>query len=227
MRITNQMLARASARSGLPLQSASLLNYVNNINKTGSQNLLSSIGNTSQTNSLLRSITKKNSRQLETSAENLSSFASKLSDSGENSLFAKAEQTGDTSEIVSAAEEMAAAYNKTIKYLKESDSTLNKFYLQELSGYVTGYSEALKAAGITAGKDGSLSIQKDTLKNADLESLKKAFGSASGFSEKIGFVGGRVAQNAAALSSASLNGYSNTGMELYNAFAKSMYDFWG
>ena len=227
MRITNQMMARASAKSGIPLQQTSMLNYLQNMNKTGSQTLLSSLGNTTQTNSLLRSISKKNSLQLESSAESLSDFAAKLAGNGDDSLFAKAEQSGDTSEIIATAERMAESYNKTIKSLKSSDSTLNKFYLQELSGYTAGQSDALKAVGITRNKDGSLSIQKDTLKSADLDSLKKAFGSESGFAEKVSYVGSRVAQNAAALGSAALNGYSNTGRELYNSFARSMYDFWG
>ena len=176
MRITNQMMARASAKSGIPLQQTSMLNYLQNMNKTGSQTLLSSLGNTTQTNSLLRSISKKNSLQLESSAESLSDYAAKLAGNGDDSLFAKAEQSGDTSEIIATAERMAESYNKTIKSLKNSDSTLNKFYLQELSGYTAGQSDALKAVGITRNKDGSLSIQKDTLKSADLDSLKKAFG---------------------------------------------------
>ena len=227
MRITNQMIARASIKSGLPLQQNTLLNYINNSSASTADSLLSSLGGTKNTNSLLQSLSSKSSRKLEESAESLSAVSAKLAGEGENSLFAAAKKTGDTSEIVASAESMAASYNKTLQYLRQSDSSLNKFYLQELQSYVNGQSGVLQAVGITKNKDGSLSVQKDTLQKADLDSLEAAFGPASGFSEKIGYVSGRVAENAAAFDTSYLSGYSNTGKEYYNAFAKSMYDFWG
>lgn len=188
---------------------------------------MSSLGNTKKANSALQGISRKNNRQLEASAQSLKDIAEKLSAEGEKSLFEKAKKTGDTSEIVASAEKMAESYNKTLKYLKGSDSSLNKFYLQELQSYTGQQSGVLKAVGITKNSDGSLSIQKETLTNADVDSLMAAFGSASGFSEKIGYVSGRVAENAAAWDTSYLSGYSNTGKEYYNAFAKGMYDFWG
>ena len=189
--------------------------------------LFRSLGKTGQANSALQGISRKNSRQLEMSAASLESIAEKLAADGENSLFAKAKKTGDTSEIVANAESLADAYNKTLSVLKKSDSSLDRFYRQELQNYVTEQSGVLKAVGITKNRDGSLSVQKDTLKNADLDSLEKAFGSASGFSEKVGYVSGRVAENAAAWDTGILNGYGSTGKEYYNSFVESMYDFWG
>lgn len=228
MRITNQMIARASIKSGLPIHQNTLLNYINNSGSTPMANsLLSSLGSAPKTRSVLQSLSRKNSRQLEESAESLSAAAAKLNQSGENSLFETAKKTGDTSEIVTNAEEMVLSYNKTLRYLKESDSSLNQFYLQELQSYVNGQSGVLQAVGITKNKDGSLSVSKDTLKNAGPDSLEAAFGSASGFTEKMSYVSGRVAENAAALDTSYLGGYSNTGKEYYHAFAKNLYDFWG
>lgn len=227
MRITNQMIARASAKSGLPIHQNSLLNYINSNQSTMANSLFSPLGGTNKADALLQGVNRKNSRRLEDAAEALQDVAFRLDADGENSLFAKAEQTKDTSAIVANVESLAESYNKTLKYLKQSDSSLNKFYLQELQDYAAQQAGALSAAGITKNKDGSLSVQKDTLKNASLDDLQKAFGSTSGFSEKIGYVSGRVAQNAAALDTGYLSGYSNTGKEYYNAFVKSMYDFWG
>ncbi len=227
MRITNQMIARAAIKSGLPVHQNTLLNYMGYDNTQTANSLLSSLGNTKKANSALQGISRKNNRQLEASAQSLKDIAEKLSAEGEKSLFEKAKKTGDTSEIVASAEKMAESYNKTLKYLKGSDSSLNKFYLQELQSYTGQQSGVLKAVGITKNSDGSLSIQKETLTNADVDSLMAAFGSASGFSEKIGYVSGRVAENAAAWDTSYLSGYSNTGKEYYNAFAKGMYDFWG
>lgn len=226
MRITNQMIARAAVKSGLPIHQNTLLDYMGSSAVTGNT-LLSSLGNTGKANSALQGLGKKHNKQLEASAQSLQDIAAKLLADGENSLFEKAKKTGDTSEIVSNVEKLAESYNKTLKYLKESDSSLNKFYLQELQSYTAEQSGVLKAVGITRNKDGSLSVQKDTLKNADVENLEAAFGNASGFSDKINYVSGRVAENAAAWDTGYLSGYSNTGKEFYNAFAKSMYDFWG
>lgn len=227
MRITNQMIARAAIKSGLPIYQNTLLDYINSSSAPAANSLLSSLNSSGRANSALQSLSRKNSRQLEESAGSLSSIAAKLDKEGENSLFAKARETGDTSEIVEHVERMAASYNKTISCLKKSDSSLNQFYLQELQSYVNGQSGALKAVGITKNKDGSLSVQRDTLKKAGPDSLEAAFGSTSGFTEKVGYVSGRVAENAAALDTEYLSGYSNTGKEYYNAFAGSMYDFWG
>ncbi len=227
MRITNQMIARASIKSGLPIHQNTLLNYINNSSTETSNSLLSSLGSTNRANSVLRSLSRKNSRQLEEAAKSLSEASEKLGSEGTDSLFAKAKETGDTSEITANVENMAASYNKTLKYLRESDSSLNKFYLQELQSYVNGQSGVLQAVCIINNKDGSLSVQNDVLKKADLDSLNAAFGAASGFSEKMGYVSERVAENAAALDTSYLSGYSNTGKEYYNAFARNMYDFWG
>lgn len=226
MRITNQMLARTAQKSGIPIQQNSLLNIMNK-KSSSSSDLLSSLGNTSQTNSLLQNLNHKDNKQLEVAAESLSSYASKLFEEGEGSLFGKAEASGDTSELVKQISNMADAYNKTVKYLKSSDSPLNRFYLQELQSYVSDHSEAMKEVGVTRNNDGSLSVNRDTLSAAGIDALKAAFGSASGFSEKVGYVSGRVAENAAALDDSILSGYNSSGKEALSSFAKNMYNFWG
>lgn len=225
MRITNQMLARTAKESGIPLQQNSLLNIMSK--KDSPVNLLSSLDSTGTNNSLLQNINSKSNKKLEAAAENLSSLATKLYGQGEDSLFAKAEETGDTSELVSYIEEMADAYNETLKHLEKSDSPLNDFYSEELKSYVAEQSGALQAIGITTKKDGGLSIQKDILENAGIDSLKAVFGSSAGFIEKVGYVSGRVAENAAAMDASLLNSYDATGAESMSSFLESMYDFWG
>lgn len=224
MRITNQMMARTSARTGIPLQQNSLLDIMNKKSASSIGSMVSSAGST---NSFLQKLNSKSSAQLKESAENLGSYISKLYDDGKDSLFAKAEASGDTSELVKNITGMADAYNKTLKYLSASDSALNKFYAQELKNYTSDHAEALKAAGVTRNKDGSLSIQKDVLSAADIDSLKAAFGSASGFSDKVGYVAGRTAANASASSASILSGYDKSGMDYWNSFTKNMYNFWG
>lgn len=230
MRITNQMMARTAAKTGIPLQQNTLLDIMNKKSAfTG--NAVSSLGNAGSAvgsaNSFLQKLNSKSSAQLKEAAESLEDYVSKLCDDGKNSLFARAEATGDKSELIANITGMADAYNKTLKYLGGSDSALNKFYAQELKNYTSDHSDALKAAGVTRNKDGSLSVQKDALNAADLDSLKEAFGSASGFSDKVGYVAGRTAENASAASASILGGYDRNGMDYWNSFTKNMYNFWG
>lgn len=226
MRITNQMLAKTAAKSGIPLQQNTLLDIMNK-KKSSSDNWFSSIGNTEKTNSLLQGQNTKNSKQLEAAAESLSDYAAKLYEEGEGSLFAEAEATGDTSKLVETITKMADSYNKTVKYLKGTDSMLNQFYLQELKGYVSENKKAMEKAGVTLDKDGSLRVAADVLKAADLETLKAAFGSGSGFTEKTSYVGSRVAENAVAAQESLAGTYGSNGKEYLNAIAQNKYNFWG
>lgn len=223
MRITNQMMARTAAKTGIPLQQNSLLDIMNK--KPASVGSLTP--KTGDTNSFLQKLNNKSSAQLKDAAESLSDYISKLYDDGKDSLFAKAEASGDTSELVEHITGMTDAYNKTLKYLGGSDSALNKFYAQELKNYASDHADALKAAGVIRNKDGSLSVQKDVLGSADPDVLKAAFGSGSGFSDKVGYVVGRTAENASAASASILGGYDRNGMDFWNSFTKNMYNFWG
>ena len=226
MRITNQMLARTAQKSGIPLQQTSLLDIMNKKSASASD-WASSLGNTKNTNSLLQNLSDKENKKLGEAAKNLSGYAAGLLGDGEDSLFAEAEKTGDTKELVDHISGMVDSYNKTIKQLKGSDSALNGFYLQELKNYAAENEDALKAAGITRNKDGSLSVDKDTLSAAGPDVLKAAFGGASGFTEKVGYVSGRVAENASAYSNSILSGYNSAGKEALSSYAKNMYNFWG
>lgn len=226
MRITNQMMQLTSKRTGIWLQQNTLLDI---LNKSSSQtdSLLSSVSKNGSTDTFLQKLNDKSSKQLKEAAQSLNDYASKLNDDGKDSLFARAEASGSTAELVENIKGMASAYNKTVKYLSGSDSALDKFYQQELKSYLSDNTEALKKVGITKKSDGGISIQEDVLKAADLDSLKAAFGSESGFSEKVGYVSGRVAENASVSSAGILGGYNSSGLDYWNTFTKNMYDFWG
>ena len=87
------------------------------------------------------------------------------------------------------------------------------------------HSEALKTAGITIGKDGTLSLDKNKLKEADVESLEKLFGPSGSFSEKVAFLGDRIADNAGANALSYSSKYNSNG----NSYASlgNKYDIWG
>ncbi len=228
MRITNQIMQQTAKRTGIPLQQNSLLDILNK--SSSSNSLLPSVGKSSglgSTNAFLEKLNDKSSKQLKDAAQSLSDYASNLAEDKEGSLFAKAEASKDTSELVAQIKGMAEAYNKTLKYLNGSDSALNKFYQQELNSYLTDHADALKKVGVTKKNGGGISIDEEVLKAADIESLKAAFGGASGFSEKVSYVSGRVAENARVSSAGVLGGYDSGGKDFWNYFTSNMYDFWG
>lgn len=225
MRITNQMLAKTAQKSGIPLPQHTLLDIMNQ--ESSGEDLLSSPGKTTKANSYLKKVSSKQNKQLKTSADALNCYAEKLCKEGENSLFGQAEKTGNTSGLVSHIEELADSYNKTMKYLKDSDSALNEFYLQELQSSVEEQEKALEAVGITRKKDGSLNIDKDTLKTANIDDLKAIFSGTSGFMAKVGYISGRVAENAKAMDESLFCGYGSNGAERLKSFSESMYNFWG
>ena len=117
MRITTQMLANSAAKSGIPIQRTSLLDIINN---KSSQNLLGTIGKSMNTTStgatdILR---KNNYAKLEDLSEKLSQSASKLAGSDKDSIYDKAKESGDTTDILSDVNKMVEAYNATMKQLK-------------------------------------------------------------------------------------------------------------
>lgn len=225
MRITNQILARTAAKSGIPLQQTTLLDIMNRDSSSG--DLLSSLNRMSQGNTALQSLRSKESEKLEKAAESLSDSAARLAEEGEDSLFAKAEKSGDTSEIVSEAQKLAEYYNQTVGYLGNTDSVLNSFYQKELQSYISENADALRAVGITVKADGKLRVDEAALKEAGLDSLRAAFGAGSGLTVKVGYVSGRVAENAAAMDASILNGYTAEGLSSFDSFELGKYNFWG
>ena len=131
MRITTQMLANSAAKSGIPIQRTSLLDIINN---KSSQNLLGTIGkSTNTTRSSATDILRKNNyAKLEELSEKLDQSAEKLVGTDKDSIYDKAKESGDTTDILSDAKKMVEAYNATMKQLKTTGGTMNEFYLKQL-----------------------------------------------------------------------------------------------
>lgn len=114
-------------------------------------------------------------------ANGVREHAQKLSESGKNSLFAKAEETGNTKDIVKEAEAFVEDYNNMVSGMNRAGGTTNNIYRSKLSYDLISEREELKNVGITANRDGTLSVNKQTMKDADVEDLKKAFAGTSSF----------------------------------------------
>ena len=226
MRITNQMLANSAAKSGIPIQRTSLLDIINN---KSSQNLLGSIGKSTNTNSTRATdiLKKNNYAKLEDLSEKLYQSVDKLMDTDKDSIYDKAKESGDTKDILSNVNKMVEAYNATMKQLKTTGGTMNEFYLQQLKNIPAGSREALKSIGITQAKDGSLVVDEKVFQSADADTLKEVLGGEKGFTSKISVLGEHISKNASENVVSASNRYTSSGSAYLEAFEANKYNFFG
>lgn len=221
MRVTTQMLANSAAKSGMPLHRTTLLDTMNHKSSSGS---LSGIGSQTNATNLLN---KNNYSKLEDAAESLSKYADKLAAADKDSIFAKAEETGNTKEILTDVNKMVEEYNVTLKQLRTTGGTMSHFYQQQLKEIPSECKEILKSIGITQAKDGSLSVNEKILENADIDTLRKTVGSESGFASKVSFVSNCIKENAVANIASASNQYTANGSSYRNSFETNKYNFFG
>lgn len=218
MRITTQMLNESARKAGLPINSNSLLNYVNG----NSDNTLLNALNKSRTTD---AVSKTKYEKLEKAADQLSKAASVFMATGEDSLFSKARESEDSQDIYNAVEDFVGKYNSTLSTLKNASGSLNDYYSQMLKSTVSDNKEALESIGITVAKDGSLSVDKDKMKGTDIDTLEKVLGNTTGITKKVAYVSGRVSDNAQTNQNSLSSQYSSTG-SLYSSLA-SKYNLYG
>jgi cell division protein FtsB len=222
MRVTTQMLNESSIKAGLPVNQTSLLNYINKDSSTTENSLLSALSKKSTTDA-----TQKSSyEQLEESADALENAASVLTSEKEDNIFAQARENEDTEAVKKQTKELLSDYNDMLKKLGKSDSTLNIYYKQMLGEVYSNDKESLNSIGISADKDGYLSLDESKFDEADIDTLEKVLGKDSAFSSKAGFLAGHVASNAESYLENLSSQYSSTGTN-YSSYSNNKYDFWG
>lgn len=150
--------------------------------------------------------------------------ASKLTATGDKSLFAEKEKTVtddttgekttvkevDTKAIRSAVKEFVSSYNNTLQAATDSGNTS----IQRNAGYMTNqtkiFSRALEEVGITINEDQTLSLDEEKLEGAKTDNLKTIFNGSASYaaftSQKASMI-----SNAATLAASSASLYNNAG----------------
>ncbi len=128
-------------------------------------------------------------------------------------------------DVTGTAADMVKDFNDTMKYLKEVSGVLNNYYHQSMKEVVTSGREELEEIGITVGGDGTLSLDKNKLAEADAEKVKKVLGTSGDFVKRITAVASRVADNARANAESVSSQYNSRG-GLANSYF-SRYNFRG
>lgn len=216
MRISTRMLNESARRAGMPANSHSLLNYVKANNNTAAK--------TQADNTLNKSKRAAYEKQ-EKSAEELNAQLQKLIAEGKDNLFEKAESSGDTGEICKEVEKMVEKYNQLLSNMKNSTGILDNFYKKSLTGLTEDNKALLKELGITISRDGTMKVDKNQLKGASLDTLKKAFSKDGTIASKMAAISSGIASLAKANLQSASDSYLPNG-NTKNSYSSNKYDFW-
>lgn len=149
-------------------------------------------------------------QNMKTYAGEVQYTASELTKTGDDSLFAKAKESGDTTGITKQVKEFVNQYNGMVRSLKSSGSRVDNSYLNQLNANAMMCRSALQATGVTKNSDGTLSVNDKALKSASLEDLEKAWGSGTSFAAKTSAAAENVQANAVSgMNNLINNSYSN------------------
>lgn len=135
-------------------------------------------------------------QNMKNNAGELQGAALKLTEGGDNSIFAKAKQSGSTVEITKQVQNFVTYYNGMVRSLQSGSSRVDNSYLGMVNAYSTMYQSALKDTGVTRQVDGTLTVDEKTLQQASLEQLQKAWGSNNSFTVKVGQTAAYIQNNA-------------------------------
>lgn len=160
----------------------------------------------------------------------LGSQLQKFSEKGSNSLFEKAKTSGDTSQLRDEVKTLTERYNALFSALGETKDAMNQFYRQSMRDLVNQNAKALAEIGIYAGANGKLSVDREKLEAASVESLEQMLGAKSSFASKLSYLAGRVGDNASAGLESLSGGYLRNGGYANSSYGygrAGRYNFWG
>ena len=203
---TTSLLQRALSRStkNKKTNRASLLNSVNNR------------GNLLTQNAATAAQTQKLYYNMKYHAGQVIDYADKLTDKSDNSLFAKARESGDTTEIVANIKGFVNQYNEMLASIKESGTRTDTTYMTQLNSITSLNRLDLSSCGVTRNADGTLTVDDAKLSNTDIDTLEKVWNSKGGVAERTALWADSVESNAernmtAQASSAYSNLFNNYG----------------
>ena len=172
---------------------------------------------------------------VKSSADELVSSAKSLLETGSKSLFKEKEITTndettkdttttidyDKDAIVKAVKEFASDYNSLLESTSESTNTT---VLQRTISVVNNtkfYKNSLADIGVTIGTDNKLTVDEETLKNADVDSVKNLFHGISSFASTTSSKASLISSAAkrAATTTGTYNTTGNYNTYNYNSFS--------
>lgn len=167
--------------------------------------------------------------QVKAGAEGVREHAENLNKTGDESLFGKAEASGDTKDVVYEINRFVDDYNSMLTNMKKVGGSVQNIYAKQFSTQSLIHRDELSKIGITASTDGSLSVNQDVLKKSGIDDMKKVFQGTSSFagqaSVKSIYVESSAVSNLSANPYTSYNRYGTYGNSSYGGY--SSYNSYG
>ena len=164
--------------------------------------------------------------QVKAGAEGVREHAENLSKTGDDSLFGKAEASGNTKDVVYEINRFVDDYNSMLTNMKKVGGSIQNIYAKQFATQTVIHKEELSKIGITASKDGSLSVDQNVLKEAGIDDMKKVFQGTSSFagqaSVKSIYVESSAVSNLSANPYTSYNRYGTYGNSSYSGYSSSI-----
>lgn len=151
-------------------------------------------------------------------AGQVAEYADKLTSKDKTSLFAKAKENGDTSEIVSNIKGFVSQYNSMMQNLQESGSRSDNSYITQLNSIARLNSSELVSCGVSRNYDGTLAVDDKKLAAADIDTLEKVWNGSSSFPARAALWADSVESSAERNMKAQV---SNTYSNLFNNYGSS------
>lgn len=218
----NQNISGVSSLSGLTGDYDSIRNgsYGKLLKAYYGQNTADATEASSSTSSKKAQSTRMNKTlsDIKANADSLKNSADKLTAIGDKSVFAKKSVTKDgaTKEeydreaIYKSVSNFVDSYNNAIDSGKNSTSSSVASAISNMKSTTSVMNYSLSKLGISANKDGKLSIDEKAFKKADMDAAKTLFNGASSYAANI-------ATNASRLSGTASNQIFSSGSTTYGA----------
>lgn len=207
MRITAQMMAAVEQKAGITSSRRSILDYMNE----NSSSLLDALKPDKETKTDSTNV-KKYEQQKE-AADRLMDELDKLTSGADDSIFARAAESGSTEELCSETKALVEACNSLLTASKSGAGALEKLYVAALKEAAADNEEELSKLGISINSDGSLSVSEDKLSKVSYDTFKSIIGGDSDFMVQLALITTKIGSNARA----NLESYSSS----YNAVGSS------
>lgn len=218
MRVTRNYMSALLGIGGK--NTSSRRHRMSSLQSTGANRFLNA-SNTSQKGNASQTIYQN----MKKNAGEVQYIASELTKKGEDSVFAKARESGNTTGIVNQVKDFVSKYNGMVRSLRSSGSRVDNSYLNQLNSNAMMCRSALQATGVTKNSDGTLSIDSKALSAASVDQLEKAWGSSTSFAAKTGAAASNVQDNA-------VSGMNNLVNNSYSSLLKNFgargnyFNFW-
>lgn len=134
-------------------------------------------------------------------------FTNKVTKKDENG---KETESLDYDKIYSKVSSFVKSYNSLIESAGESDDTTVLRNTLSITNSTDNNKTVLEKAGITVNADNTLSVDKDSIVNGDIDSLKSLFGQKSFYAKSVDTYATNIASQSAQ-NIYSLGGYTSTG----------------